>query len=63
MLKTLSNTDIMSKIPDPRTIKFEPLEMQLPGPPQLQILPGIDCDDPLALFKLLPPDSLWNIIV
>ena len=37
--------------------------MQPSQGPTLNIPPGTDMDDPLAIFKLFLPDSLWETVV
>lgn len=61
--KKLSSDDLISCIPDPKTIKFEPLNMNPTSPPIVKLPQGIDRDSPLSLFLLLLPNSIWHTIV
>lgn len=65
-VKKLSTKELvsqMSQIPDLKTVKFKPLEMNPASPPVINISEGIDRDSPLSLFLLLLPPSLWYKIV
>src|SRR5437660_12802044 len=54
--------EIMAEIPDPKSVKFEPLPIPSKHPAILHLPPNIDFTDPYALFTLFWPESLWQTI-
>ena len=46
----LSSDDLTSCIPDPKTVKFEPLKMNPISPPIVKLPQDIDRDSPLSLI-------------
>ena len=56
-LRKLQSDDLISCIPDPTTIKFEPLKMNTTSLPAVKILQDEDGDSPLSLFSLF---LLWK---
>jgi hypothetical protein len=61
-LKRLSQPEILSLIPNPKTVKFN--AMNIPSQ-QLQpcLPPSISVDSPAILFKQFLPDSLWETVI
>ena len=56
------SVEILAQIPDPKTVQFD--AMDIPKHLPRTYLPAdIDIDDPVALFKLLLPDTLWESVV
>lgn len=65
-LKRLPAEDLVSQIPDPKSIKFNAINMNPLNPPSSakgSLPPKVDLDSPISLFKLLLPDSLWHTVV
>src|SRR5581483_4168455 len=54
--------DILLLLPDAKNIKFEPLELPPFRPAETRLHEGIDFNNPLNIFQLFIPDSLFEII-